>query len=145
MGVQIQMPQGGQQTSMGRRLLAMAAPIAGGALGGPAGAALGGVIGSKVSGGSTQDALSAGLKSGIMYAATPAKKDELVGTLNTSPEVQNAIDSPFSRKTEMLGQNPVKSINDGLDVVAQLPIDHPIRQQLTPAFIMAKMRAEGVA
>lgn len=122
-----------QQGSIGRRLIGMAAPIAGAALGGPAGAAIGGMIGSKLNGGSTQDAL---LNAGASYASTPRGAGPADGSI-----VGQGAGGAFSRKMGALSQDPQVAIQDGLNAATLLPPD--IRKQVTPTLVQAQFASRG--
>lgn len=138
-----------QETSMGRRLLGMAAPIAGGAFGGPAGAALGGVIGSKLTGGSTEDALMSGLKSGISEAGkggTPqsaAPDTGIVGAGAGGAGTVGEMTGAMGRRFDAASQNPEAAVSGGLSVLANLPPDDPLRQAYAGPLIQARMKASS--
>lgn len=112
MGVQVNMPQGGQQTSMGRRLFAMGAPIAGMALGGPAGAAAGSLIGGKMMGQSTPQALA------------------------------GAGESAFSRRMEVKKQDPAVGIQEGFNALPELEHKGLLKPDQRKYFTEALMRAK---
>lgn len=133
----IEIKKGQQQTSMGRRLFAMAAPIVGGAFGGPAGAAAGAAIGNKIAGASTEDAIMGGLQTGalqgISKAVTPASSGSIVG------RGAGGAQSAFSRALSAKSQDPQVGVAQGLSVLETLPQDDPLRQELGPSFIRAGM------
>ena len=131
MAVEVIKPQ--QQTSIGRRLIGMAAPIAGAALGGPAGAAIGGLLGSKLSGGSTQDAL---LSAGQAYASTPKGQAQSSGNI-----VGDGAGGALSRRYGSLSQDPQVAIQEGLNAATLLPPD--IRKQVTPTLVQAQFASRG--
>jgi hypothetical protein len=140
MAVQIKMPEKRQESSMGRRLFAMGAPVVGGAVGGPAGAALGGILGSKMSGGSTQDSLMAGAQAGVTQGLTKtAAKPE---GLDMSQKLQMPAlgDSAFARRFSAASQNPQVAIQEGLSVLPELPQD--LREQYTEPLVKAQLALE---
>lgn len=122
----IEIKKGQQQTSMGRRLFAMAAPIVGGAFGGPAGAAAGAMIGNKLTGASTEDALMGGIQAGASQGLSKA---------GSSGPNQGAMGRALDAKS----QDPQVAVKQGLSVLETLPIDDPIRQELGPSFVRAGM------
>jgi hypothetical protein len=146
MSVAINIPQKKQDTSMGRRLFSMAAPIVGGALGGPAGAAAGSMLASKMSGGSTEDAVMSGIQGAASQGLSPAaaKPGVSVENLNASQGLQmpNMGDSAFGRRLSVIGNsNPQVALQEGLNTLSALPTDHPIRQQYTAPLVKASYMA----
>lgn len=111
--VEINIPKKREDTSIGRRLFAMAAPIAGGMIGGPAGAMAGNMLASKMNGASSQDALLGG--------------------------AQQGADSAFSRRVQAKSQDPQMAVSDGLEVLKSLPQDHELRQKYAEPLIRAQM------
>ncbi len=143
MGVQIKMPEQQQNSSMGRRLLGMAAPIAGGIFGGPAGAALGGMLGSKLNGGTTQDALLSGVQAGISTKAAPGKAAPVVGLDESSKlTLPNLGDSAMGRKLGAAAQNPMIATQEGLEALPHLEaaghITNDQRKEYTGVLINAQ-------
>ncbi len=142
MAVQVMMPQKRQETSMGRRLFAMAAPIAGGMIGGPAGAAAGGVIGSKMAGGTGADAALSGAQAGFAQHTSDTKAD-LAAKSSMGLTASQGLQKPelgasaFGRRLNASTQNPQVAIDQGLDALTAMP--QPLREQYTPALIKAKM------
>lgn len=147
MGVQVAMPQQRDQTSMGRRLFAMAAPVAGFALGGPAGAAAGSLIGSKMAGATTRDAALGAAQTGLQAGAKPeAPKTEFgeqtKSMLNASDRFEKPeVGSAFSRRMGMLEQDPKVAIQEGLNSLTGLP--KPLRDKYTGVLVKAQMGAGG--
>lgn len=109
----IKIPEKRQDSSMGRRLFAMAAPIAGMALGGPAGAAAGSFLANKVSGQTTKDA-ALGAAGGAAQGA-------------------------FGRRAELKSGDPQVKVQEGLGVLSTLPQDDPLRQSLTAPLVKSQM------
>lgn len=138
MGVQVTMPQQKQETSMGRRLFAMAAPVAGFALGGPAGAAAGSLIGSKLAGASTSDSIMNAAQTGAQAAvapkATPTKTEGL--DLSTKLQKPELGESAFSRRFSNLSADPKMQIQEGLNALTMLPPD--LRKQYTGTLVKAQ-------
>ena len=110
----IMMPDKAQESSMGRRLFAMAAPAVGMALGGPAGAAAGSFLGGKVSGKSTQDSL-----------------------LGAAQEGMGGGSNPLERRLSAKSQDPQAGISAGLDALSSL--DKPLRDKYTGVLVQAQM------
>lgn len=142
MGVAVTMPKA-QETSIGRRLFAVGAPIVGGAFGGPAGAAAGSVLGSKVGGASNQEALMGGLQSAISRGITKG------GATSAAPQgldqsqklAMPALgDSAFSRRLSASSQSPKIAIKEGLDALTGLPPE--LREMYTPALVQAELALE---
>jgi hypothetical protein len=121
MPVEVVKPQ--QQTSIGRRLLGMAAPIVGGAVGGVGGAIAGQVIGGKLSGQSSQAALLGGAEAGV----------------NSMGQQKPQETTSITRRNDALSQKPDVAINEGLNALALLPKDDPLRQQYTGPLVQAQM------
>jgi hypothetical protein len=146
MGVEVSMPKKKQETSMGRRIVGMAAPIVGGIYGGPAGAAAGGVLGAKITGSSGQDAVMSGAESG-MGQLTKAKSPA-PGGLAAGPQPGDQMmlpaknETPFSRKLQASQSNPQVAAAEGLDILSQLPSGHPLREQYTAPLIRMQMMGQ---
>lgn len=128
--IQIDMPKP-QETSIGRRLFGMAAPIVGGALGGPAGAVAGGLVGSKLAGGSTQDAALSGIQSGLGYKG------------DSGSQGQADPGNPMSRRADAAAQDPAALANDSLGFLSKLPQDDPLRQEYAAPLMKMKMLSSG--
>lgn len=144
-------PEAPKQQSIGRRLFSIAAPIVGGIYGGPAGAAAGSALASKVNGSTTQGALMSGLQTGVSEKlnAKPeavAEQAPIVPTPEQMPSraepmmAQNA----FGRRLGAASQNPQVGINEGLNVLASLPKEHPLRKDLTAPLVQAQFAAKGI-
>lgn len=141
MAVEVFSPGKKQESSIGRRLFAMGAPMVGGALGGPVGAAIGGMVGSKVGGASTQDAVMGGVQAGIAQKAAPAASAPAAG-LNQSQKLSMPAlgDSAFSRRMSASSQNPKIAIHEGLEALKAMPPE--IQDQYAPDLIKAQMALE---
>ena len=135
----IQQMKGQQQTSMGRRLFSMAAPIVGGAFGGPAGAAVGSVLGNKISGASTEDALMGGLQAGVSQGISAAASPAAPATEGIVGRGAGGAPSAFSRMLDVKSQDPQVAVKQGMSVLESLPPAHPLKQELGPAFVRADM------
>lgn len=144
MGVKINMPQTNPQTSIGRRLFSLAAPIVGGAVGGPAGAAAGSLIGSKMAGASTPDALMSAAQAGMSAApakdgpAAPMSAESMNLPTLQKPQVG---DSAYGRRFNAVSQNPQMAFNEGLNILSGLPQEHPLRQAYTEPLVRASYLA----
>lgn len=123
----IEVKKGQMQSSMGRRLFAAAAPLIGGAFGGPAGAAAGQILGSKMGGATAQEALGQGI-SGLAGSA-------ISGGLSSS--------NPAARALSVKQSDPEAMLNEGLTILGTLPKDDPLKRELAPAFIQAEMVAKA--
>ena len=151
MSVKIQIPEKRQDTSIGRRLFAMAAPIVGGALGGPAGAMAGSLIGNKLSGASTQDAILGAAQQGIgaagkseaPQAVAPTASAQVLGQPLPQLEKPDLGDSAFGRRLNAVSQNPQVALQEGLNTLSILPQDHPFRKQYTEPLVKASYLASG--
>lgn len=146
MAVKINIPQAQQNTSVGRRLFSMAAPLVGGAVGGPAGAAIGSMLGSKMAGGSTQDALMAGAESAISKGISGNKETPISAeNMNLSQGLQKPSlgDSAFGRRMSYLGDDPKVGIAEGLNALSQYPPDHPLRKMYAEPLIKAQYLSGG--
>lgn len=128
---QIMMPEKKQDTSIGRRLFSMAAPVVGGMIGGPVGAAAGGMLGSKMSGGSTQDAVLGGIQAGVGQAQSDGA--------DAAQKAMIQSNNSLSKRLDALRANPAVAVNDGLEVLKSLPESNPLRQEYAPALIKAQM------
>lgn len=135
----IEIKKGQQQTSMGRRLFAMAAPIVGGALGGPAGAAAGSMIGNKLTGASTEDALMGGIQAGASQAISKATSDPSTTEGGIVGRGAGGYQGAMGRALDAKSQDPQLAVKQGLSVLETLPIDDPLRKELGPSFIRADM------
>src|SRR3989344_3707034 len=147
MAAQIMMPNKQEETSIGRRLIAMAAPIVGGIYGGPAGAAAGGALGTKVRGGTGQDALAGGAQAGIdKYLSDKAEKDKKEQEANSesaqTPDLSEKLqrsefgESAFARRSAAKSQDPQIAIQDGLNALPHLSPE--LRQQYTAPLVRAQ-------
>lgn len=147
MSVEIAMP-GKQQGSIGRRLFAMAAPVAGMAIGGPAGAAVGGMIGAKMSGANTQDALFSGAKTGLSAGGEAPEKGATPSgavdpsLLQESQKLQNPADA-FGRRMSAKSQDPQIAIQQGIEAASVLPDD--LKRSALEPLVKAKMMSQGKA
>lgn len=143
MAVGIQGPNKKQDTPMGRRLFAMAAPMVGGAIAGPVGAAVGGTLGAKATGANNQDALLSGAMSGASQGISKAGKapSPIAGqNVNLSQEmVKPELGSQFSRRAFSLSQDPQVAVKEGLNALGQLPQNDPLRQEYAGVLIKADM------
>lgn len=136
----IEIKKGQQQTSMGRRLFSLAAPIVGGAFGGPAGAAAGSVLGSKLNGNSTEDALMNGLQSGVSVGLSKSKNPQDESSQNSQDRIVGRVaGGAASRMLAAKSQDPQIGVAQGLSVLESLPENDPLRQELGPSFIRASM------
>ena len=139
MGVKINMPQPQQESSMGRRLFGMAAPIVGGLVGGPAGAAAGAALGSKVNGGSTQDALLSGAQAGVSAKVAPQAPTMQGLDASKNLSMPKLGDSAMGRKLDASSQNPMVAAREGLDALPHLEaqglINNDQRKDLTGTLI----------
>jgi hypothetical protein len=138
MGIEIK--KGNQQSSMGRRLFAMAAPVVGGAIGGPAGAAMGSMLGSKMSGASTEDAVMGGVKAGMAQGvAGGAETATKTGAgLPGMPSPNEAMPTVFGRRMAMKAEDPAAAIQGGMSVLESLPPGHPLKQELAPVLLQTQ-------
>jgi len=158
MAVEVASPKKQQNTSMGRRLLGMAAPVVGGIYGGAAGAAAGGMIGAKITGASTQDSVLAGAESGLSAQASSESKSKSLakGLDNTKPaasitngmsdlrgqSIQPVAESSYSRRLMSKTQDPQIAASEGLDILSQLPQSHPMRQQYTEPLVRMQVMSQ---
>lgn len=142
--VDIMMPKPQQETSIGRRLFGMAAPIVGGAVGGMPGALAGGLIGSKMAGASTQDAALSGLQSGLGYKDNGTGTTDLKGAGDTEGDIVGAgAGGAMGRRLDAASEDPGVTINNGLSILSSLPPDDPLRQEYAGPLIKARMKASG--
>jgi len=116
MGVDVIKPQ----TSMGRRLFGMAAPLIGGAFGGAGGAAAGSLIGSRVAGASPGDALLNAAQTGIQ-----------------------SKESATARRLAQAKQSPQMAIKEGLDAAATMDPNDPLRKTYEETLVRAQMMADN--
>lgn len=141
MAVAVYQPK--QQTSMGRRLLAMAAPVVGGAFGGVGGAIAGGILGGKLAGGGSREALLQGVEAGASKAMAPKAKE--VEGLDASKNLQKPeLGSAFSRRQDAISQSPQVAINEGLSALSMLPKEDPLQQYAGP-LVQAQMLSEKLS
>lgn len=138
MAVNIMIPEKKNETSMGRRLFAMAAPMAGMALGGPAGAAAGAMLGNRIAGGSVSDSVMGGMQAGAgaMSGAKGVKNPVDNSMLQESQKLQNPADQ-FGRRMGMLSQDPQAVIQEGINAASFLPND--LRKDALKPLIQAQM------
>ena len=140
MAVKIDIPQKAQDSSMARRLFSMAAPTVGTALGGPVGGAMGSILATKAAGGTTQDALISGISTGV-GAALKGKSDKPKAVvddgLNKSKDFKmpELGESAYGRRLNYLSEDPQVGIQEGLNTLAELPTDHPLRTQYTEPLV----------
>lgn len=143
MSVKVNIPAKSQETSVGRRLFSMAAPLVGSAFG-PVGAVVGNVLGSKAAGASNADTIIGAAKAGVATAAkepaAPASNKVLGEEL---PQLQKPElgESAFGRRLSVASQNPQVGLQEGLNALSVLPPDHPMRQQYTEPLVKASYLA----
>lgn len=145
MGINI--VKGNNQTSMGRRLFASLAPLAGGAIGGPVGTAAGTYLASKALDAPGSDAIlgavAAGVGAGIASKPTAPKTgnltDKAVETTGSLVDTTDLGDSPLMRRLTAKMQDPQVAIQQGLNTLEQLPVGHSFRKEYAPSLIQARM------
>jgi len=148
MAVQIQMPkQREKETSMGRRLFAIAAPIVGGIFGGPVGAAAGGAIGAKVAGAEGSDAIMSGAQAGLGQMGSAPGVKQATDTLGQSKQLAGPTESAYSRRLQLSKENPAVAFNSGLEALPDLEarglISPDQRKQYTGALVQGQMALGG--
>lgn len=152
----INIPQG--KGPAGRRLLGIAAPIAGTALGGPAGGAIGGIIGGKLANPGQQDTLST-LGSGMSGAAAGGGESGMAGVKTAlgfgakakaataapgaSAPAVSAPGTPANRRLEVASQNPDVVLQGGLDALTELGLPQQAREHYTDGIVRARMALRG--
>jgi hypothetical protein len=114
-----------QQSSMGRRLLAMAG---------------------KLNGQDTGEALMGGAKAAMSQGMSEAVGVEGAGgAVNAAGDMTEKMSaglgaSPFSRRLSAKSQDPQVGLQQGLSVLEELPGDHPLKQELAPLFLQAQFK-----